>query len=107
MIATILNTKRDQIQSKLLEDSKEKNINRLIELTFNTAKVLNRTGSKSWKAELRRLKNNLLKVKGNKRKICRVAKISKMSKYFVKLKQVKNLFNALTRGENSLFYSAD
>lgn len=68
MIATILNTKRDQIQSKLLEDSKEKNINRLIELTFNTAKMLNRTGSKSWKAELRRLKNNLLKVKGNKRK---------------------------------------
>lgn len=47
MIATILNTKRDQIQSKLLEDSKEKNINRLIELTFNTAKMLNRTGSKS------------------------------------------------------------
>lgn len=107
MIATILNTKRDQIQSKLLEDSKQKNINRLIEVTFNTAKMLSRTGSKSQKAELRRLKNSLLKTKGNKRKICRVVKISKMRKYFVKLKQVKNLFNALTRGENSLFYSAD
>lgn len=79
----------------------------MIEVTFNTAKMLSRTGSKSQKAELRRLKNSLLKTKGNKRKICRVVKISKMRKYFVKLKQVKNLFNALTRGENSLFYSAD